>query len=105
MLGFRNLQPPPISLYLLCAHEQHYASCISGMCVVDDIFVRSLIAIPDKEIIYYFAAWCAGIQIRVRGYIPCARSHGAADNAVPGAGQHLQQRHHQLAQGRDTHCY
>ena len=39
------------------------------MYVVDDIFVRSLIAIPDKEIIYYFAAWCAGIQIRVRGYV------------------------------------
>ena len=45
---------PPNPHYLLCTHEQHYAPCISGMCAVDDIFVRSLIAIPDKEIIYYF---------------------------------------------------
>ena len=57
---------PPNPHYLLCTHEQHYAPCISGMCAVDDIFVRSLIAIPDKEIIYYFAVCCCvGIQIRV----------------------------------------
>ena len=30
---------------------------------------------------------------------------GAAGHSVPGAGQHLQHRHHQHSQGGGSHCY